>query len=204
MKYTTVPEIIVSGNALGQIKASVDEIKLDIFRNKQIQQYKITKSKDAADFLREVYSSDPRNLPTYEMFWIIFVNCNNNVLGVYNLASGGVTGVIADATMAFAVALKILATSMIISHNHPSQNTFPSEADKKITEKFRKMGDVHGIRVLDHIILSNDDHYSFADNGESSLQGITQTITIENHKTHQNMITKSNIREQAATIDPES
>ena len=201
-RYSTVPEIMVSGlGTLGKIDATVDEITLDLSRNKAIQQTKISRSSDAAEFLRQVFSHDPHNLPPYEMFWIVLLNTGNKIIGVYNLSSGGITGTIADPTMAFAVAIKALASSMIMAHNHPSGTNKPSEGDKRVTEKFKKIGEIHSIPVLDHIIITNDSHYSFADEGEISLSGITEEITVQTNKNPHTMITKQNIASHQAQIE---
>ena len=108
------------------------------------------------------------NLKTIELqeeFKVIYLNRNNEVLGIYHLSKGGNSGTVVDPKLTFSVALKCNASSVVLAHNHPSGNLSPSRADIQITKKMVKGGKLLDIVVLDHIILSKDSYYSFADNG---------------------------------------
>ena len=100
-----------------------------------------------------------------EEFKILLLNRANNVLGIYNLSRGGTTGTVVDAKLVFSVALKCNASSIIIAHNHPSCNLTPSEADKTITNKLKQAGKLLDIALLDHLIVTKDNFYSFLDEG---------------------------------------
>lgn len=100
-----------------------------------------------------------------EEFKILLLNRANNVLGIYNLSRGGTTGTVVDAKLVFSVALKCNASSIIIAHNHPSSNLTPSEADKTITNKLKQAGKLLDITLLDHLIVTKDNFYSFLDEG---------------------------------------
>ena len=100
-----------------------------------------------------------------EEFKVLLLNRNNEVLGIYPLSKGGVSGTFVDVKFVFSVALKCNASSIIVAHNHPSGNLKPSEADKNLTEKLRVAGNYLDIKLLDHIIVTKNDYYSFADNG---------------------------------------
>lgn len=100
-----------------------------------------------------------------EEFKILLLNRANNVLGIYNLSKGGTTGTVVDAKLVFSVALKCNASSIIIAHNHPSGNLTPSEADKTITNKLKQAGKLLDIALLDHLIVTKDNFYSFLDEG---------------------------------------
>jgi DNA repair protein RadC len=78
---------------------------------------------------------------------------------------GGITATVMDKRLLLAAALKLGATSIILCHNHPSGNLTPSGADKEITKDIIKIADLHLIKVLDHIILTKDAYYSFAEQG---------------------------------------
>ncbi|MFT4092018.1 MAG: JAB domain-containing protein [Niabella sp.] len=82
-----------------------------------------------------------------------------------NLSSGGTTVTIADIRLVFVVALKATALSIIISHNHPSSDFTPSAADQYITQKIKSAGELLDIKLLDHIIVTSEGYYSFADEG---------------------------------------
>ena len=83
----------------------------------------------------------------------------------YQLSKGGIKGTIADVRLILSVALKTLATGLILVHNHPSGNLKPSEADKHITSKIRQAAKLLDIELIDHIIISSEGYYSFMDEG---------------------------------------
>ena len=101
----------------------------------------------------------------HEEFWVLFLNRSNKVLGKMKLSQGGVSETVTDVRIIMKHAINRLASGLIISHNHPSGNLNPSESDTKITQKIKEAGNLLDIQLLDHIIVSEKDHYSFADNG---------------------------------------
>jgi len=118
---------------------------------------------DVADFLKQNW--DENKIELLEQFKVVFLNRNHRVLGIYEVSSGGVSGTVADAKLIFMAALKINACALIISHNHPSGNLCPSEADKKLTQRIKEGALLLDILLLDHIILTNEGYYSFANEG---------------------------------------
>lgn len=101
----------------------------------------------------------------HEEFWIVMLNRANRVLGKVQISSGGVSGTVVDAKIVFRKALEERATSIILTHNHPSGNLKPSQADIDLTQKLKKAGQNIDIQVLDHIIISAKGYFSFADEG---------------------------------------
>jgi len=87
------------------------------------------------------------------------------LLGVARVAVGGTTGTIADPKVIYQLALKVNAQSIIVSHNHPSGNLKPSDMDEKLTRKLKSAGTFLDICFLDHLILTSEAYYSFADEG---------------------------------------
>lgn len=87
------------------------------------------------------------------------------MLGIYEVSTGGITSTIVDLRLLFTAALKANATALIMLHNHPSGKTRPSAADKRITKKVKEAGIILDIEVVDHLIISPESYYSFADNG---------------------------------------
>lgn len=100
-----------------------------------------------------------------EEFKVVFLNRANRVIGVYDASSGGITGTVADPRLILAAAIKSLAVSIILSHNHPSGNLKPSKADEDLTTKIKEAAKYHDIRVIDHMIITSEGYYSFADEG---------------------------------------
>ncbi|MGN6419321.1 MAG: JAB domain-containing protein [Pseudobacter sp.] len=104
-------------------------------------------------------------LELLEQFKVALISRSNRVLGILNLASGTITGVAVDIRLLFAAALKTKATAIAICHNHPSGNLEPSPADRRLTEKIKAAGELLDIDLLDHIILTEDGYFSFANQG---------------------------------------
>src|SRR5439155_6589076 len=100
-----------------------------------------------------------------EQFKVMLLNRANKVLGIYLVSTGGVTGTIADPKLIFAAALKAGACSILLSHNHPSGSLKPSRQDEELTQKIKAGGKFLDIQVLDHLIISSESYYSFADQG---------------------------------------
>ena len=124
---------------------------------------KITCSKDTYSIL--LASWNPNKIELQEQFKILLLDRSNAVLGIAEISSGGITGTVVDIRIILSTALKANATSLILCHNHPSGNLSPSVADETITTKIKTAAAFLDIHVLDHIILSNEGYFSFADEG---------------------------------------
>jgi DNA repair protein RadC len=124
---------------------------------------KITSSRDAHQILKEYWNESSIDL--FEEFKVLFTNRANKVLGILEVSSGGISGTVADPKLIFAGALKASASGMILAHNHPSGNLQPSQADIELTKKIKEGGRFLEIQVLDHIIITSESYYSFADEG---------------------------------------
>ncbi|MEN2400564.1 JAB domain-containing protein [Flavobacterium sp. MC2016-06] len=101
----------------------------------------------------------------FEQFKILLLNRSNKVLGVYEISSGGISGTSVDLRLLFAAALKANASGLIMIHNHPSGKILPSPSDELITKNAKKAGTFLDITLIDHLIISSESYYSFADNG---------------------------------------
>lgn len=147
-----------------QLRNQVAEVEL-IYRSKvkASERPHIKTSKDAADLLKHLWSDD--KIDFVEQFKVLFLNRANKVLGVFEASSGGVTGTVADPKLIFVAALKANACGIIISHNHPSGNLKPSQCDEQLTLKIKNAGLFLDIKLIDHIIVTSEGYYSFADEG---------------------------------------
>ena len=123
----------------------------------------IKSSKDAASLLQRYW--DESKIDFIEQFKVIFLNRANKVLGIFEVSSGGVSGTFVDAKLVFVAALKANASGIIISHNHPSGNLKPSSADEQLTAKLKQGGTYLDIKLLDHLIITSEGFFSFADEG---------------------------------------
>ena len=130
---------------------------------KPSQRSKITRSKDAYEILHENWDGD--KLEFVEQFKVILLNRANYVLGIYEASTGGVSGTVADPKLIFAAAIKANASAIILAHNHPSGQLKPSVADLQLTKKMKEGGKLLEVPVLDHVIITSESYYSFADEG---------------------------------------
>jgi len=133
-------------------------------RVKASQRPKVSSSKEVYQILLK--SWDENKIEFVEQFKILLLNRGGRILGIYEVSSGGVSGTVADPKLIFSAALKANASSLILSHNHPSGNTRPSEADRQLTRRIKMAGELLDISVLDHIIVTTEGYCSFADEGE--------------------------------------
>ena len=142
----------------------VAEVEL-VYRTKvkPSQRPKITTSVDAYEILQKIWNRDKIEL--VEEFKVLLLNRSNKVLGVLDASSGGITGTVADPRIILTAAIKANAVGIVLSHNHPSGSLKPSRADEELTQKIKYAAQFHDITVLDHIILTAEQYYSFADEG---------------------------------------
>jgi len=126
------------------------------------QRVKINGSQDSADYIRQFYEGD---IEIFESFFILLLNRQNKTIGYAKISQGGVTGTVVDAKIVIKYIVDTLASAVILCHNHPSGNLAPSTDDINLTEKLVKAVKLVDSQVLDHIILTSDNFYSFADNG---------------------------------------
>lgn len=143
---------------------NVSEIDL-IYKTKikNSQRPHVTSSQYAYSLIKDCW--DPGKIEFLEQFKVLLLNQSNKVLGIYEASSGGITSTVVDVRLLFAAALKAGAAGLIIAHNHPSGNVLPSEQDKHITKKISMAGEVLDIKLLDHLIVTSEHYYSFADQG---------------------------------------
>jgi len=124
----------------------------------------ITSSLDAYTEIKQFFDAD--TLALQEQFVVMYLNRANRVIGIYPLSTGGITGTVADLRLIVSVALKTVATSIIMAHNHPSGSLRPSRQDEELTRKIKDACTFLDIKLTDHLILSPENEYfSFADEG---------------------------------------
>lgn len=144
----------------------IPEIKIKLSFDKDLkpsQLRQIRSTDDAAATFREVFDAD--RFEWTEEFVMLCLNRRNGVVGFYKVASGGIDRCSVDPRVILTVALNCGATQILIAHNHPSGSTKPSKSDEVMTAKIKTACDYLDIKLLDHIILTTDSFYSFADEG---------------------------------------
>jgi DNA repair protein RadC len=124
---------------------------------------RISGSKDVYEVLKKYW--DENKIEFIEQFKVLLLNRGNKVIGIYEVSSGTATSTVADPKSIFVTALIGNACAVILAHNHPSGNLNPSQADIKLTKDMVAAGKFLHIPVLDHIIMTSETYYSFADEG---------------------------------------
>ncbi len=149
---------------IGEARAVTITAALELGRRRKLAEapdiVQIRSSKDVAEIFQPLLSD-----LLHEEFWILFLNRSNKVINRMKLSQGGISGTVTDVRMVMKKAIEYLASGIIVCHNHPSGNLNPSESDSNITRKIKDAGNLMDIQLLDHLIISEKDYYSFADNG---------------------------------------
>ncbi len=149
---------------VGEAKAVSVAAAMEIGRRRaetaeEVQQ-PIVSSKMAFDAIKAKLSD-----LSHEEFWVLLLNRANKIIRKTLVSRGGVSGTVVDSRVVFKAAVGDLAAGLILCHNHPSGNLKPSVADKKLTEKIIAGAQLLDLQILDHLIIGDQDYFSFADNG---------------------------------------
>ncbi|MEN8119396.1 MAG: DNA repair protein RadC [Bacteroidota bacterium] len=151
-------------NGIGEAKAISIVAALELGRRRKlseiIEKKKIRSSKDIFEFFHPILADLP-----HEEFWVVFLNQSNKIIDKYRVSQGGIASTVIDVRLIMKAAIEKLASSIIMCHNHPSGNLKPSKSDIDITKKLRNAGEIMEIKVLDHVIVTDENYYSFADEG---------------------------------------
>ncbi len=148
---------------IGEAKAVGISAALELGRRRKASEKNIVKISSSTDVFQLIhhYFMDLQ----HEEFKVILLDRANQVIFIHELSRGGITGTVTDPRLIFKTALEKGACGIILCHNHPSGNLQPSQADKDITTRVRSAGQFLEISVLDHLIVTNDGYFSFADEG---------------------------------------
>lgn len=144
------------------IDYKIGEVKLS-YKPKFKNQYKVTCSEDAYKYLLSTYKKG--TICYKEYFKVLFLNQANQILGYTLISEGGITETCADVRLIMQAALLTNSVALILAHNHPSGILKPSPEDIRLTKQVRDAAQLMRIKVLDHIILTDAEYYSFADEG---------------------------------------
>lgn len=143
----TIPNLILNV----ELKKDIDIRELPQIQNSQ----------DAFNLFRKQFN--PATILWKEEVLMLCLNNDRRVIGYHKLSLGGMSNVAIDVRTIFTVALKALAVGIVLAHNHPSGNCYPSKEDIDVTTKITQAGKILDIYLLDHLILSMDHYYSFKD-----------------------------------------
>ncbi len=151
-------------NGIGKVKAVIILAALELGRRRHLagalEKSIVRDSKQVAGYLQVMLQDQSR-----EVFAVIFLNQANRINHFEVVSLGGITGTVADPRLILKKALEFHAVNLILCHNHPSGNLKPSKADEELTYKIREAARYFDIKVIDHIIVSHEGYFSFADEG---------------------------------------
>jgi len=142
--YFTIPEITVSYKD----------------RVKPSERFVVTTAADVVKIFAVAFQDCMQH---HEEVNVLYLNRGNRVLGISNVAKGGTHSTVVDVKIILQTALKVSASFLIISHNHPSGNLMPSQQDLELTKTVKTGCELVGLKLLDHLIVNEETHYSFAE-----------------------------------------
>jgi DNA repair protein RadC len=149
---------------IGKVKAITIIAALELGRRRQAALYLdkpiVKSSRDIANYLQALF----RDLP-HEVFAVAYLNQANRINHLEIISKGGITGTVADPRVILKKAILEDAVNLIICHNHPSGSLKPSRADQELTKKLKEAAKLFDISLFDHIIVSENGYFSFADAG---------------------------------------
>lgn len=155
---------LIKFKGIGEAKAISIVAALELGRRRKSQNSNkkntITSSKDAYEAVNHYLQDLP-----HEEFWVTLLNQSNKVISVQLIGRGGINQTVADVKIILKMAIENLATSIILNHNHPSGNLSPSKADIELTSKVIQACQLIDVRVLDHLIIGDNNYLSFGDEG---------------------------------------
>jgi DNA repair protein RadC len=161
MSVKEILQLKVKGIGPAKAVSIVASFELGIRReSSNVKKESFSSSNDVAAFLKAKLQYKMQ-----EVFAVIYLNQANKILHYEVVSEGGITGTVADPRIILKKALEHNAVNIIVSHNHPSGNLSPSKADKELTQKLKQAALLLELKVIDHIIISNEGYFSFADEG---------------------------------------
>ncbi|MBT8326011.1 MAG: DNA repair protein RadC [Winogradskyella sp.] len=149
---------------IGEAKAIAIAAAMELGRRRRLEEAIELKSISSSRSVFENMQPIIGELP-HEEFWILYLNNSNKIIQKNQLSKGGITGTLVDVRLVLKNALEVGATALILVHNHPSGTLKPSVADKEITKKLKLAAQSLDIQVLDHLIITENAYFSFADEG---------------------------------------
>lgn len=151
-------------NGIGPVKAITLMAAFELCRrNKRSDKPQVVKISGSGDAYKLI-APHIADL-SHEEFWILMLNRSNRCIRKQKISQGGLSGTIIDIRLILKHAIELLASSLIICHNHPSGNLNPSDADNRITKKIGESCKLMDIQLLDHLIVTDNSYFSYADNG---------------------------------------
>jgi len=155
---------LMKAKGIGEARAITIVAAMELGRRRKEQSAEEKPKVESSLSAFNIIKGDLLDLP-HEEFWVLLLNRANRLIKKKRVSEGGVSGTVADPKIIFKIAIDELASGIIVAHNHPSGNLKPSESDIALTKKLKDAGKLLEISVLDHVIIGNNQYFSFTDEG---------------------------------------
>jgi DNA repair protein RadC len=153
---------LIQFKGIGEAKAITIITALELGRRRRLEEAldrpKLTSSKAVFEIMQPILGD-----LDHEEFWVLFLNNSNKIIFKEKLSSGGITGTLVDVRILYKKALELSSVAIILCHNHPSGSLKPSKSDIDLTKKIQQAGESLDIKILDHLLITEKDYFSFAD-----------------------------------------
>lgn len=160
----TIKELIKNFHGVGEAKAVTIIAALELGRRRKLSEIVIDPLIQSSRTVFDIMHPILADLP-HEETWVLFLNKANRVIKKHQVSKGGLAHTIIDIRMIMKEAIELLATAMILCHNHPSNDKQPSVEDDIITAQLKEAGKIMDIKLLDHLIICDEGYYSYGDEG---------------------------------------
>lgn len=161
-KYTVSD--LMAHKGIGEAKAISIVAALELGRRRKSAEVLVRKKIGSSHDVFDIFQPLIGDLP-HEEFWVLLLNRSHRIIDRFRTSQGGISGTVIDVRMVLKTALEKLSSAIILCHNHPSANLSPSDADIQITQKLKEAAKFMDIQVLDHLIITDTNYFSFADEG---------------------------------------
>ncbi|NDV78981.1 DNA repair protein RadC [Dysgonomonas sp. 511] len=160
-----IKDLIRNFNGIGEAKAITIAAAMELGKRRKLSEVMVQPQITSSDDVYHIFHPVLADL-NHEEVWVLLLNRSNKVIKKMQVSKGGINGTVVDVRLIMKEAIDSLATAMILCHNHPSGNSNPSGNDNEITRNLKEAGRIMDIQLLDHIIISDGDFYSYLDEGE--------------------------------------
>lgn len=164
LSLMTIDEL-TAFNGIGEAKAITIKAAAEIGRRRAMENSHsrtlVTNAADTYTIMHPVMQD-----LDHEEFWVLLLNNQSRLIKKVRLSMGGITQTAVDVRQILRAALMANATNMVVCHNHPSGSLRPSNDDRQLTDCIKQAANTMNIRLIDHVIITDGDYYSFADNGK--------------------------------------
>ena len=160
-----IKDLIRNFNGIGEAKAITIAAAMELGKRRKLSEVMVQPQITSSDDVYHIFHPVLADLK-HEEVWVLLLNRSNKVMKKMQVSKGGISGTVVDIRLIMKEAIDSLATAMILCHNHPSGNPNPSGNDNETTSNLKEAGRIMDIQLLDHIIISDGDFYSYLDEGE--------------------------------------